>query len=150
MLQDTGAYGFYFGRSIPFRSGSETSAGNGGTHPEELDGLHEKWNLQHVKRGRKYRGKQKEKQRKKPPKILKKRICIQYTTYNYNYSRGLRGLPLTRWKNVYILRILPTLKGLQLTKEKELADRGKGQFDVQKLAICNTFVNRKQYKSWQM
>jgi len=59
MLQNPGTYGLYFGRSIPFCSGSETSAGNGGTHPEELDGLHEKWNLQHVKRSRKYRGNRK-------------------------------------------------------------------------------------------
>ncbi len=71
-------------------------------------------------------GKQKEKQREKPPKIPEKRACIQYTIYNYCYFRGLRGLPLTRGKNVYILRILPTLKGLYHTEEKELTDGKQG------------------------
>ena len=81
------------------------------------------------------------KQRKKPPKIPKKRICIQYTICNYDYLRGLRGLPLTRGKNVYILRILPTLKGLQFTEEKELSHGKTRVIVIQKVTVCDTVVS---------
>ena len=71
-------------------------------------------------------GKQKEKQRKKLPKIPEKGVCIQYTIYNYCYFRGLRGLPLTRGKNVLHFAYLANPARVALYGKKEFADGKKG------------------------